>query len=87
MLRHDFFAKDEVIFDRIYDDLVKVRNEMAVKLGYKNFVELGYIRMNRFDYDAAMVKNFRDQVRDFIVPAATKLYARQAKTGLFKLEF
>lgn len=44
-------------FDEIYDQLVKVRHEMAVKLGYKNFVELGYIQMNRIDYNAEMVKN------------------------------
>lgn len=78
-LRFHFFAENEETFDRIFDELVKVRNEIAVKLGFKNFVELGYVRMNRFDYDAEMVKNFRDQVRDYIVPLATKLYERQAK--------
>lgn len=78
-LRFNFFAQHEETFDRIYDELVKLRHEMAVKLGYKNFVELGYVRMNRFDYNAEMVKNFRQQVRDYIVPLATKLYERQAK--------
>ncbi|CAM5222159.1 M3 family oligoendopeptidase OS=Ureibacillus acetophenoni OX=614649 GN=SAMN05877842_11193 PE=3 SV=1 [Ureibacillus acetophenoni] len=42
-------------------------------------LELGYVNMNRVDYDAEMVKNFRNQVRDYIVPVATKLYERQAK--------
>lgn len=78
-LRFNFFAENEAIFDRIYDELVKVRHEMAVKLGYKNYVELGYVLMNRFDYDADMVENFRNQVRDYIVPVAIKLYERQAK--------
>lgn len=78
-LRFHFFAENEETFDRIFDELVKIRHEIAVKLGFKNFVELGYVRMNRFDYDAEMVKNFRDQVRDYIVPLATKLYERQAK--------
>ncbi|MEK3979275.1 M3 family oligoendopeptidase [Psychrobacillus sp. FSL K6-2836] len=74
-----FFHKNEAKFDDLYDQLVKVRHEIATTLGYKNFVELGYIRMNRIDYNAEMVKKFRDQVRDFIVPVATKLYERQAK--------
>lgn len=78
-LRFDFFAEHEESLDRIYDELVKIRHEMATKLGYKNFVELGYVRMNRFDYNAEMVQNFRNQVRDYIVPMATKLYERQAK--------
>ncbi|MFO1445699.1 M3 family oligoendopeptidase [Bacillus sp. Bva_UNVM-123] len=72
-----FFAENENELDRIYDELVKVRTEIAHKLGYKNFVELAYLRMNRTDYNAEMVKNFRDQVKEFIVPIATKLKERQ----------
>ncbi|MDW0112908.1 M3 family oligoendopeptidase [Sporosarcina saromensis] len=74
-----FYEANGDSFDRIYDDLVKVRHEIATTLGFNNFVELGYVRMNRIGYDAAMVKNFRDQVRDFIVPIANKLYKRQAE--------
>ena len=37
-------------FDRIYDNMVRVRTEAARKLGYKNFTELGYKRMERYDY-------------------------------------
>lgn len=86
--RFNFFQEHEAKFDDIYDQLVKVRHEIATKLGYKNFVELGYIRMNRIDYNAEMVKKFRDQIRDFIVPVATKLYERQAKRiGLDDLKF
>ncbi|MFS0689087.1 M3 family oligoendopeptidase [Sporosarcina sp. 179-K 8C2 HS] len=85
---YSFYAENGDTFDRIYDDLVKVRHEIATKLGFKNFVELGYARMNRIDYDAAMVKNFRDQVRDYIVPLASKLYERQAdRIGVEKLKF
>ena len=68
---YQFYADNGDKFDDIYDELVKLRHEIATKLGYKNFVELGYIRMNRIDYDAKMVKNFRDQVRDHIVPLST----------------
>lgn len=85
---YSFYAENGDTFDRIYDDLVKVRHEIATKLGFKNFVELGYARMNRIGYDAAMVKNFRDQVRDYIVPLATKLYERQAeRIGVDELKF
>ncbi|HEY0262463.1 MAG TPA: hypothetical protein VGB95_05515 [Chitinophagales bacterium] len=53
---YDWFAKNAATFDKIYDDLVKVRTRIAHKLGYKNFVELGYDRMNRTDYKADDVK-------------------------------
>lgn len=83
-----FFASNEEKFDELFDKLVKVRHNIAVTLGYKNFVELGYIRMMRVDYNAEMVKKFRDQVRDFIVPLASKLYVRQAeRIGVDSLKF
>ena len=40
---------DEI--DEIYDKMVKNRTEQARKLGYENYVELGYYRMNRNCYD------------------------------------
>ena len=75
----NFFASNVEKFDTIFDQLVKLRHKIATTLGYKNYVELGYINMNRIDYNAEMVAKFRDQVRDYIVPVANKLYERQAK--------
>lgn len=75
--RFNYFSENEADLDRIYDDLVKVRTEIAQKLGYKNFVELAYYRMYRTDYNAEMVAGFRKQVEDYIVPIATKLKERQ----------
>jgi M3 family oligoendopeptidase len=83
-----FFAANEAELDRIYDELVKVRTEIAKMLGYKNFVELGYYRMMRTDYNAEMVANFRVQVKDYIVPLATKLKARQQeRIGVAQLKY
>ena len=65
--------------DDIYNQLVHVRHDMALKLGYKNFVELGYLRLGRVDYTAADVANYRDQVYKYIVPITKKLFKRQAK--------
>ena len=71
----------------IYDKLVRLRHQMAVKMGYENYVALGYARMMRTDYDASMVANFRKQVQEHIVPIATQLLERQAKRlGLDKLK-
>ncbi len=74
-----FFEKNVEKIESIFDQLVKVRHSIAVKLGYKNFVELGYMRMMRSDYNAEMVAVFREQVKTYIVPIATKLYDRQRK--------
>ncbi len=60
-------------FDEIFDSLVKIRTQIARKLGYKNFVELGYYRMGRVDYDEKMVAEFRKSVETDIVPVVAKL--------------
>lgn len=74
-----FYSENEEKFDQIYDELVKVRQEMAKQLGYKNYVELGYKKLGRCDYQANDVKNYREQVKESVVPVAVKLRARQAK--------
>lgn len=74
-----FFAENRDKTEGIFDELVKTRHKIATKLGYKNFVELGYLRMLRSDYNAEMVAVFRKQIQDHIVPIATRLYERQAK--------
>lgn len=66
-------SKNADSLDRIYDELVKLRDGMARKMGYKNFVELGYYRMGRCDYNADMVKTFRDNVAADIVPTVAKI--------------
>ena len=65
-------AKNASELDRIYDELVKVCTEMAKKMGYKNYVELGYYQMQRTDYDADMVKAFRENVARVPVVADIK---------------
>ncbi|HOO31523.1 MAG TPA: M3 family oligoendopeptidase [Thermotogota bacterium] len=83
-----FFEAHEKELDELYDNLVKVRTRMARKLGYETFTELGYIRLGRSDYNAEMVKGYRDQVYESVVPIATKLLERQAaRLGYDKLRY
>jgi M3 family oligoendopeptidase len=74
-----FFQANETQFDRIYDDMVKVRHEIAKKLGYENFIQLAYDRFGRTDYNADDVKTYRDQIYEDIVPLVTELTERKAK--------
>ena len=74
--------------DEFYDRLVKVRHTMATKLGYENFVELGYYRMSRMDYDADMVRKFRENVKESLVPRVAAIKAQLAEEmGLDKIMF
>jgi M3 family oligoendopeptidase len=83
-----FFADNAPAFERIFDDMVKTRHRIAQKLGYRNFVEVGYARMKRSDYTPEMVANFRKQVQEIIVPISQSLYERQRqRLGLEKLKY
>lgn len=75
----NFFQENEEKLDDIYNQLVKLRDQIAKKLGFKDFVELGYIRMERYDYNREMVQTYRENVLNDVVPVAQKLYDRQAK--------
>ena len=67
----------------IYDRLVKVRDRMAKKLGYENYIPLGYLRMGRYDYDQNDVAPYREPIREFVTPIASKIMAEQFKrTGI-----
>ena len=63
----------------LYSKMVLNRDKMAKKLGYKNYVELGYLVMSRYDYDAKMVANYRKQIGESVVPLCNKLYKAQMK--------
>lgn len=83
-----FFADHEADFDRIYDDMVKVRTEIAHTLGYPDYSALSYVYMNRFGYDEPMVAQYRKTVLEKVVPLTQKQYAKQAKRlGLAKLAY
>jgi len=85
---YKWWADNAEKFDTIYDKLVKTRTRIAQKLGYKNFVELGYDRMLRTDYNADAVVQFRKQVLDYVVPLSNQLRERQReRLGLDKLKF
>ena len=71
--RFQWFEENADQFDDLYDKLVKLRHEIATTLGYKNFVELGYLRMGRSDYGPDEVANFRKQIVDHVVPIVTEL--------------
>ncbi|NBI90609.1 M3 family oligoendopeptidase [Lachnospiraceae bacterium] len=83
-----FFVSVEEELDDIYDKLVKNRTEQARQMGYENYVELGYYRMNRNCYDKEMVENYRRQIKEFFVPFAERMHERRRKRlGLEKLSY
>jgi M3 family oligoendopeptidase len=74
-----FYEDHSSELEGIYDRLVHLRTDIAHKLGFKDFTQLGYYRLGRLDYTQSQVKNYRKQILADVVPIVNDLYARQAK--------
>ncbi len=86
--RWNWFATNMDKLDSIYDRLVKLRHQIALKLGYKDFTELGYARMRRSDYTYQEIAGFRESILKHIVPVAIELKEKQRKRlGYDKLAY
>lgn len=84
----DFLAASAEALDGIYDELVKNRTAQAKAMGYENYLELGYYRMNRNCYGRAEVEEFRRQIKEYFVPFAEKLHERRRqRLGLDRLSY
>lgn len=84
----EFFEANESKFDEIYDKMVKIRHEIAIKLGYDNFVDLAYDRLGRTDYNSSQVKVYREAIKSYVVAIAEELRVKQSKRlGLEELKY
>ncbi len=69
--------------DQLYGKIVKNLNQQAKVLGYKDYSELSYVRMNRIGYGAEDIRSFRDQVATDVVPLLQQVMKmRSARTGI-----
>ncbi len=86
--RFKFFEDNSDELDDIYDSLVKIRTKIAHNLGYENYIQLGYNKLNRTDYNHEDVAKYRKQIVDYVVPITTKLNEQRKKIlGLDELYF
>ena len=78
-----YFDAHRAELDELYGKIVQNLNQQAHVLGYKDYSELSYVRMNRIGYGAKEIKAFRDQVANDVVPLLQKVMAMRAKrTGI-----
>lgn len=75
----NFYKENKAELDRLFDELVRVRDKIARKLGFDGFTDLGYYRMRRNSYTKADVAKFRAAVQKHLVPLADKIYRETAE--------
>ena len=74
-----WYKEHQADLDRIYDELVHLRDAMGKKLGHDNYIALGYDRMQRNCYDQHDVEQFRAAVVKYLVPLCERIYRVQAE--------
>ena len=74
-----FYESNEPRLEEIWDELIRIRNQMGKNLGYENYIPVGYLEQSRTDYGEKEVASFREQVRTVLVPLCRKLYDAQAR--------
>lgn len=63
--------------DNLYSEMIEVRCRMAETLGFSDYVEMSYLRMERFDYGREDVAAFREQIRTELVPLCERIFQKQ----------
>ena len=64
--------------DKVFDELVRLRDGMGRKLGFDGFTDLGYCRRKR-TFTKADAERFRAAVVKYVVPVADAIKREQAK--------
>lgn len=73
----DAIKKNETRLEEIWDELIKIRNEIGQRLGYENFIPVGYLQNQHIYYTPKDVELFRKQVVEEVVPLCEKIYSAQ----------
>lgn len=75
----NWFEEHVEELDQIYDELVKLRTQIAKKLGFESYDQVAYRSMGRIGWDKTDARKYRKQIEKYIVPLVSKLYKEQAK--------
>lgn len=78
-----YFDTHRAELDELYGQIVQNLNAQARVMGYHDYSELSYVRMNRIGYGPDEIRKFRDQVANNVVPQLQKVMSLRAKrTGI-----
>jgi oligoendopeptidase F len=87
-VREDIFRKsltrrleDREALDVLFDDLIKLRHQVALNAGYQNFRDYQFDAMERFDYNPEDCYLFHESIHKVVVPVTLQLM-RERKEAL-----
>jgi oligoendopeptidase F len=89
-LRQTIFQKinarrlqDKDKLNALFDDLLKIRQQIAINAGFSNYRDYKLAELGRFDYGVAECEQFHESIHATVVPLLNDMHAdRQKKLGL-----
>ncbi|MCI4670890.1 MAG: M3 family oligoendopeptidase [Bacteroidia bacterium] len=79
--------EDTEKLESVFDELVKLRHEMAINAGYDSYTSFKFDSMGRFDYGPEDTRAFHDAVEKVVKPVVEELAEeRKSKLALDKIK-
>lgn len=64
-------------FEDLFDEMLKLRRQMAENAGFENYRDFMFRKLGRFDYTPGDCEKFHTAVEEVVVPAVAKLQAKR----------
>ncbi len=75
--------QDSAQLNQLYDDLIAIRQQIALNAGKANYRDYQYDALGRFDYGVEDVAQFRESIAEELVPIVAEMQQERArKLGL-----
>tara|TARA_Y100001968_G_scaffold333569_1_gene397298 strand:- start:4213 stop:5928 length:1716 start_codon:yes stop_codon:yes gene_type:complete len=74
---NDRRLQDVKQLDDLFDELIELRQQIAVNAGYDNYRDYMFSAMGRFDYSPEDCTNFHNSIKKHIVPIITEIEKRR----------
>ena len=71
--------RDRAALDGIYDQMVRVRDQIARNSGFANFRDYVFVKRDRFDYSPQDCERFHQGVEEFMVPLSREIDRRRSE--------
>lgn len=76
--------QDRERLDQLFNELVKLRNDIAINADFANYRDFKFVELDRSDYLPKDCEEFHQSVQEFAVPLLNKVY--QSKAAEMKLD-
>lgn len=69
--------QDKEKLDTLFDELLKIRHQMALNAGFENFRDFMFAELGRFDYDVAACEQFHHAIKTEVIPLVNEIYIKR----------